>query len=584
MNTPSMALPAVCDVLVIGSGAGALLAACRLQDLGLKAVLIERSDRYGGTSALSGGGIWIPCNREIGARDSRDAAMAYLRACTEGRVDEERLAAYVDTGPEMMDYLVNEVGVPCRAGFRWADYRQRLQGAVDGGRTMFADPFDGAELGEDFFLQRDQPLHHKLFGRISMSIEDGTILGGKARGWQLHLMKRLGGYWLDFGWRRKTSRDRRLAMGAALVGGLRCGLKRREVPLYLNTRLKEFIVEDGRVAGAVVEREGAIHTVRARRGVIVGAGGFEQNQALRDRYHPLPTQTAWTVTVPHNNVGDALLAAMELGADAELLDQAWWAPSVRFPAVQVPNVDMRIALFNERSYPHSLIVNRTGERFANEAMCYHDFGLEMIRDHQRSGANVPCWMVFDAQYRAKSVLGMLMPSVVMSDAKVPPEWWGNVLYRADSVEGLAAQIGVPAQALGRTVERFNRWAKTGVDEDFERGKYSYDNVYCDPRHGPSPTLGTLERAPFYAIRVDLGDLGTLGGLKTDLHGQVIDTKGRAMAGLYAIGNSSASVMGGSYPGAGGTLGPALVFGYRAANHMAELFHRQLQTAPLRAAA
>jgi 3-oxosteroid 1-dehydrogenase len=391
-------------------------------------------------------------------------------------------------------------------------------------------------------------------------------------------------YWLDLGWRRQTRRDRRLAMGAALVGGLRRALKRRQVPLHLNTRFQAFLCENGRVVGASVLREGQLHTIRAGKGVIAAAGGFEQNQLLRDRYYPVPTQTSWTITVPHNNVGDTLLAGMALGADTELLGQAWWIPSVRFPALHTPNVDTRAGLFAERSYPHSLVVNRSGKRFANEAMSYHDFGSEMIKDQQETGMNLPCWMLFDAQYRAKSQLGGVMPSTMMPDAKLPREWWDNVIYRADTVEALARKIGVPGAALQHTVERFNGFARSGTDTDFERGKYSYDNVYCDPRHGPSPTLGTLEKGPFYAVRLDLGDLGTLGGLKTDLDGQVLDIQGKAIAGLYAIGNSSGSVMGGSYPGAGGTLGPALTFGYRAANHIAAQRHPQLQAEPLRAAA
>jgi 3-oxosteroid 1-dehydrogenase len=359
-------------------------------------------------------------------------------------------------------------------------------------------------------------------------------------------------------------------MGAALVGGLRRALRKRSIPVLLNARFQRFVVEDGRVTGGVLEHDGNVFTIRARHGVIAAAGGFEQNQQLRDKYYPAQSSATWSATVPYNNVGDTLVAGMEIGADTELLGHAWWAPTIRLPAIQTPNVDTRCALFSERCQPHSLIVNRKGVRFANEAMSYHDFGIEMRRDNERTQANLPCWMVFDAVYRSKSILGSIMPASMMPDSALPPEWWDTVIYRADTLEELATKISIAPEVLAATVARFNGFALKGVDEDFERGKYSYDNVYCDPRHGPSPTLGTLTKGPFYAVRLDMGDIGSCGGLKTDLNGQVISTGGAPIPGLYATGNCSGAVTGGSYPGAGGTLGPALTFGYRAANHIAQL--------------
>jgi 3-oxosteroid 1-dehydrogenase len=273
--------------------------------------------------------------------------------------------------------------------------------------------------------------------------------------------------------------------------------------------------------------------------------------------------------VPNNNVGDTLIAGMAIGAATDLLGHAWWCPSVRLPALHTPNVDTRSGLFSERCQPHSLCVNRQGRRFANEAISYHEFGIAMMQDDESTAANLPCWMIFDAQYRGRSTLGSIMPSSVMPDSSLPPEWWDTVIYRADTLAALAAKLNIAGATLEATVQRFNGFAASGIDSDFERGKYSYDNVYCDPRHGPSPTLGALVKGPFYAVRLDLGDLGTNGGLKTDHNGQVLDISGHAMPGLYAIGNCSASVTGGSYPGAGATLGPAMTFGYLAANHLAQ---------------
>ena len=568
MNAEGTGMPKYCDVLVIGSGAGGMMAANRAHDRGLDTIVIERTDLFGGTSALSGGGVWIPCNHDIKDRDSRDDALTYLRACTKGHVAEAKLCAFVDSASEMMDYLHAKVAVPCHKVPGLADYNQSLPGACEDGRTMFPEPFDAAELGDTLFQLRP-PGFSGLFDRINLSFADVQILGAKASGWKRHFIKLVLSYWLDLPWRRKTRMDRRLTMGGALVAGLRAGLKRRAVPVILNTRFREFIVQDGRVVGAVVEKDGTAHNVIARRGVIAGSGGFEQNQALRDQFLPVPTQVSWSVTPANVNVGDALVAGVDIGAATDLTEFAWWAPTIRIPARETPNIDTRVALFADRSYPHSLCVNRNGDRFANEAMSYHEFGFAMMEDDKETNANIPCWMIFDGQYRAKSVIGSIMPSSIMPDNSLPPQWWDNVLYRADTLAELSGKIGILAEKLTATVDRFNGFARVGVDQDFERGRHSYDAFYCDKSHVPNPTLGELSKAPYYAVRVDLGDIGTTGGLKTDEHGRVLDTANEPIMGLYAIGNCSGGVTGGSYPGAGGTLGPAMTFGFRAADHIAE---------------
>jgi len=361
-------------------------------------------------------------------------------------------------------------------------------------------------------------------------------------------------------------------MGSSLIAGLRIGLKQRQVPLLLNTKLERFVVEEGMVKGAIVSQNRNEFVIHAHRAVIVGSGGFEQNQTLRSEFLPGDTRVEWSVTPMHNNTGDALLAGEHIGAATEFLHEAWWAPTVRIPAAGTPNVNMRSALFIERSYAHSICVNREGKRFANEAMSYNDFGHEMIKDNANTGANMPCWFVFDASYRKKNILGRIMPGSLMPDTSLPPEWWDTVLYRAQTIGELAKKIGVAPSTLESTISVFNEYAKTGVDLDFKRGHYSFDRFYCDPRHKPNPSLGALDSAPYYAIRVDLGDLGTKGGLKVDRDANVLDVNGHPIPGLYAIGNASGAVTADSYPGAGGTLGPALTFGYRAANHIAKGTH------------
>lgn len=557
-----------CAVLIIGSGAGALLAANRAHDLGLNVIVIEKSDRYGGTSALSGGGIWIPNNSGILGQDNYDQALIYFKACTRDLVPEEKLRAYLDSAPEMVEYMRERIGVKYNAVIGYSDYCQNLPGSSDNGRTMFVEPADAGVLGDDFFALREADMGAKLFGRVALDYYDGQLLGARANGWKRKIFSLLWNYWSDIGWRMKTRRDRRVTMGSALIAGLRIGLQQRKIPLLLNTRLERFIVEDGVVKGAIVSQNLNEYHIHASQAVIIASGGFEQSQTLRDAYLPGQTQVEWSVTPMHNNTGDALVAGKSIGADTEFLHEAWWAPTVRIPAADTPNVNMRSALFIERSYAHSVCVNRLGKRFANEAMSYNDFGHEMIKDNAETGANSPCWFIFDATYRKKNILGRIMPGSIMPDSSLPPEWWDTVLYRAGSINELAHKIGIDPATLQDTVSVFNGYAKTGVDLDFNRGHYSFDRFYCDPRHQPNPSLGALERGPYYAIRVDLGDLGTKGGLKVDSDANVLDVEGRQIPGLYAIGNASGAVTANAYPGAGGTLGPALTFGYRAANHIA----------------
>ena len=557
-----------CAVLVVGSGAGALLAANRAHDQGFNVIVIEKTDRYGGTSALSGGGIWIPMNSGIAHQDSYEQALKYFNACTHGLVPEDKLRAYLDSAPEMVEYMRREVGVAYNPVEGYSDYCQNLPGASDTGRTMFVEPVDAGVLGKDFFALREADMGAKIFGRIALDYYDGILLGARAKGWKRKIISLIWNYWSDLGWRAKTHRDRRVTMGGALVAGLRIGLQQRNVPLLLNSQLVRLVTENGRVCGAIVNQNGNEFRIYADQGVILGAGGFEQSQRLRDEHLPVPTDAAWTITPMQANTGDTLLAGQAIGADTEFMHEAWWAPTVRIPAADTPNVNMRSALFIERSYAHSLCVNRLGMRFANEAMSYNDFGHEMMRDNTASGANTPCWFIFDASYRKQNILGRIMPGSIMPDSSLPPEWWDTVLYRASTITALAEKIGIDSAQLQHTIQTFNGYAATGVDLDFKRGHYSFDRFYCDPRHGPNSSLGALETAPYYAIRVDIGDLGTKGGLKVDREANVMDGVGNPIVGLYAIGNTSGAVTASSYPGAGGTLGPALTFGYRAANHIA----------------
>lgn len=559
---------AVFDVVVVGAGAGGMMAANRAYDLGLSVLLVEKSDRFGGTSAVSGGAIWVPCNEDIGGGDDRARALTYLRHCTKGQVADDRLEAYVDNAAAMVRYSAEKVGLGFTAVMEYPDYYPHHEGALPGGRTMDPAAVNGGDLGDDFHRLREPYALMKLFGRISMTVSEARAITTKKSGWPLIVLRVIASYWADLGWRLKTRRDRRLTMGNALTGGMLRGLVKRGIPRLINAPLVRLLRDGGQVTGVVIARDGREVTIGARKGVILAAGGFERNQAMRDENLPARTSEKWSVTPAGNNTGEAIRAGIEAGAATEFMNLAWWAPTMRLPSRLTPNTETRVGLFMERGWPGSVIVNRKGQRFVNEAISYNDFGYAMIADQAAGGANVPCWMVFDATFRKKYIVGGLMPGMLEPDRSLPPEWVDNVFYRAETVGELAAKIGVPAPALSDTVTRMNEFARTGRDTEFGRGDNVYDRYFGDRFVTPNPCLGPIGKAPFYAVRLDLGDIGTKGGLKVDARARVLDGQGLPIAGLYAIGNCSAAITAAAYPGAGATLGPAMTFGYIAANDIA----------------
>jgi 3-oxosteroid 1-dehydrogenase len=553
------------DVVVVGSGAGAMTAAVRAHDHGLKVLVVEKTGLFGGTSAVSGGGIWIPNNDHIardGGSDSEDDALEYLRAAVQGTVAQARLEAYVRKARLMLRYVEARTPVRYRAVPFYADYYQSLPGAKPGFRTLDPEPFDARSIGADLLRMRETSPTMLIFGRMGMTTFEAVTLLSRAPGWK-KLALRIGGrYWLDLLWRLRSKRDRRLTMGSALVGALRRGMMDRGIELWLESPLQEIQTHAGRASGVTVLRHGKPLSVRARRGVVLAAGGFESNQQMREQYLPKPTSARWTAAPPCNT-GDAIRAAQSLGAAVDLMEHAWWTPTVH-----VPGEEKQRGLFSERALPGCVVVNRRGERFANEAMDYLDFVAAMYEDHQRTGANLPAFMVFDATFRHKYNAGPLVSASVIPDRRLPADWLGKAYYRGKTLEELAGQIGVDPRGLQESVRRINEYARTGVDTEFGKGGNNYDRVYGDASVTPNPCLGPITKPPFYALKLDAGEIGTKGGLLTDEHARVLDTQGQPIEGLYAVGNTSASVTGPSYPGAGATLGPAMTFGYIAANHIA----------------
>lgn len=549
------------DVVVVGSGAGALSAAIFAADQGLSVLIVEKSDKYGGTSAISGGGIWIPNNHFLkakGGNDSYEKAMTYLKASVGEQVDESRLKAYLDNAPEMIRYLQENTRVNYTVAERYPDYYQHLPGAALGGRTLDPELFDTSVLGDE--VENLQPASPTtlLMGKIAWTARHAHKAMARERGWRLLLLWLMMRYKFDFKQRRKTKRDRRAALGNALVASLRASLMDRDVPLWLNTDFRRLIQnESGRVTGLIIYRNGYEQLINVRHGVILGSGGFEQNQDLRDKYLPIPTKVEWSATPPGRNTGAALEAGQAIGAATDLLEWAWWAPTI-----SVPKEEKARGVFAERAFPGAIVVNGEGNRFVNEAIGYLEFVFEMYKDNIKThGKTVPAYVIFDSHFRFNYAMGPLMPSQIMPDSRLPKSWHQKVYWKADTLEGLAAEIGVDPNGLQQTVERFNGFANTGNDLDFQRGGNEFDRYYGDSNVKPNPCLAPIKKGPFYAMRLDAGDIGTKGGLLTNEKACVIRDDGTEIKGLYAIGNCSASVMGTSYPGAGATLGPAMTFAY-----------------------
>lgn len=554
------------DVLVVGSGNGGLTAALCSYEMGTRDVLVvEKGARYGGTSAVSGGGVWVPCNRyarAAGADDSIEAAREYLQhTIPEGMVPQELIDAYLEQAPRMIDFLHERSHVRYVSLEHYPDYYSNNPGARTGHRSMEPEPFDASLLGEDY--ETLTPTHHMmhLFGLIPFTQVEAYTLTAQQPGWLKLALKLVGGYLVDIPWRFRSRIGRRITTGAAGVARLRLSLKERDIPLWLNSPMRELITEDGRVVGAIIEKQGQRLRIQARKAVILAAGGFEKNQAMREEYLPAPTSTSWSGGVD-TNTGDAIKEGMRLGAATRLINDAWWCTTISVPGESVPRLSIM-----EKSYPGSCVVNRRGERFANESQNYMAFQKQLYAVHSEDNPCQPSYHIFDARFRRNYIVGPLLTARLRPDWTIPKSWYEQgFVGKADTIRGLAEQMGIDPDGLERTVAKMNEYAATGKDLDFQRGDAAYDRYYGDPRVTPNPCLAPINEAPFYAMRIDAGDFGTQGGLVTDVHAQVLKEDGSAIPGLYAIGNCSAAVLP-TYPGPGSTLGPAMTFAYQAARHI-----------------
>ncbi len=554
------------DVVVVGSGAAGATAALRAVDLGLSVLIIEKAHKYGGTSATSGGVIWAPNHQLDPSDDDRGKVMEYLNHLLRSEVQQDRLDAFVDTAPEMANYL-KSLGIPLMVS-AWPDYFAAAP-AARADRSLICDTFDGRELGDNFLHMREQYNRFKVFGRYAMDVPEFFALSTRSPGWIKTFLKMAWRYWTDFSSRLIGSRDRRFTMGGALMGHLYKQLFDRSVEVRLETGLEELIVEGGEVTGVTVSNFGRRYAIGAKYGVVLGAGGFEWNQELRDRYLKVPGLTRYSSSPEDANRGEALLAGVKAGATTEHTDACWWIPTMHLPMPKASNFEEIHQAAFDVGRPHSVCVNRNADRFVDEACSYDEFGEAMVRDHLETGANAPCWLVFDAQFRAKFTAGGVMPSLINPDWLVPKDQWDHYIFKADTIEALAAKIHLPGDKLKTVISNMNQYAHSGEDPEFGRGSNDYDRMFGDANVSPNPCLGPINKAPYYAVPINMGDLGTKGGLKANAKGQVVDESDKPIPKLYAAGNNTGSPFGNLYPGAGGTIGPAMTFGFIAANDIAE---------------
>lgn len=549
------------DTLVVGSGAGGLLTALVAANNRAEVLVVEKESLWGGTSATSGAGIWIPASdqaREAGFDDKVDDAFKYVRKLSADNVPDANIRSYVENAAPMLRWVSSNTEIDYEA-FAYPDYHaEEPGGSPQGYRTHMPLPIDGRKLGKDVETLRFASPAASLFGYLNWHFDETYIVLFRTPGWWWHLTKSLARYWFDLPFRFKSRKDRRLTLGNALVGGLRLALNERNVPVWLNSPLVELISEKGKVTGAVIEHDGKKMRIRTRKGVVLAAGGFDKNQEMRNDNAPLYKNAIYSGGTS-GNTGDSIRAGSAVGAETMNMHSAWAAP-----VFYVPGEDRGRLCSIERALPGCMMVNQRGERYMNEAASYHIVGQQMARREVEHGDASPTWLVFDHVYRHKYPVGPLLPLM--------PDWLQrgevrSIMKRGSTIEELAADMGVDPARLAATVSRYNEYAAKGEDPDFHRGEAAYDKMYGDPSVTPNPCLRPIAKGPFYAMPMYPGDIGTNGGLKTNDKAQVIGTNGKPIAGLYAVGNNAASAMGESYPGAGVTIGPALTFGYIAARHM-----------------
>ena len=548
--------------VVVGSGAGSMASALLMKQAGKSVVILEKAPWVGGTTAKSGGVMWIPNNRFMTfGEDSFEQACQYLDAVvTDGEdspgTSPERRRTYAREAPKMLDFIVSQGVAMERGSTFWPDYYDELPGGVKTSRTVTALPFDKNELGKDWAGKLRQG-----FAEVPVKLDDGMKLPFAKHSWAIKLLLVRIGLKIIAG---KLTGKHWVTAGAALQGRmLKAVLGKEAADIRLEAPVSEVVMEGGKALGVVTVKDGKAWRVGARLGVLINAGGFSQNQPMRDRYMP-GTRKDWSNGI-ESDTGDMHVELERKGAVLAQMDQM-----VGFQMSEAPGWDsdyVKPGTQSTTGKPHAIQVDQTGVRYMNEGGSYEEF-CETMLVRNRTVPAIPSWAIMDQQYMDEyAVAGKGMAKKNMA------QWLASGWMRqADTIEALGQQIGVPSAALKATVERWNGFVRGGRDEDFHRGERAYDNWLGDPyfKDGPNACMGTIEKGPFYAIPIVPGDVGTYGGVVCDSDSRVLTGDGTPIEGLYACGVSTASPMGRIYPGAGASVGPSMTFGWIAAKHAAGL--------------
>lgn len=545
------------DLVVVGSGTG-MAAALAAHERGLSVLIVEKSTYVGGSTARSGGALWLPASTVIsaaGGADTAQRANTYLDAVVDGTAPAQRSDAFVANVGATVELLRRTTPMRLFWAKEYSDYHPEAPGGSAAGRTCECRPLDSAILGRYRTRLRPGVMEAKIpIPTTGADYRWMNLMSRVPRKGLPVIAKRLGQ-----GVGGLAIKRRYVAGGQALAAGLFAGVLRAGIPVWTETTLRQLVTDGDRVTGVVLSHNGADITVSARRGVVLAAGGFDHDMDMRWKFQSESLGEHVSLGA-ETNTGDAIRIAQDAGAATDLMDQAWWFPAV----AALPGADPKVMLA-ERSLPGSIIVDQTGSRFVNEATDYMTFGQHLL-ERERAGNPVESmWIVFDQGYRN----GYVFAAELFPRMAIPQRWYdAGIAHRADSIAGLAPKIGVDESTLTSTVERFNENAAAGVDPDFLRGASAYDRYYGDPTVTPNPNLRPLNRGPYYAVQMVLSDLGTCGGLRVDDRARVLREDGHAIDGLYAIGNTAANAFGTTYPGAGATIAQGLVYGYIAAAHAA----------------
>ncbi|MFT3930655.1 MAG: FAD-dependent oxidoreductase [Spongiibacteraceae bacterium] len=549
------------DFVVVGSGGGSMCAALVLRKAGKSVLILEKTDLVGGTTAISGGVMWIPNNRFMkaeGVADSREQAITYLDNVVGDHPEQpgatrERRIAYVDEAPKMLDFLV-EQGIKLRRIPSWPDY-YKAPGESVPGRTVVSELFDINQLGawkkklrpgflplpinlDEAFqmpLMKRSPAAKKVLFRVIGRVLAGILTGKK-----------------------------RTTAGQALQGQMLQAALKAGTDIRTNAKVKQLVVENGRVTGVVAEINGTESRIAARLGVLINAGGFSRNQRMLDQYIP-GIKTEWSSVIAED-MGEMIEEGQRIGGAIAQMEHRIGGQVAMVPA---GNAKKPAVMQNDTSKPHSIVVDQNGVRYMNEAGSSIEFVRRMLAHQKTSDTTVPSWMIFDSQYLNTFMLAGSMPG-----PKKPQAWFDQkFLHKGETLDELATSCGINATNLKASVERFNGFARNGRDDDFHRGESAYEQWLGDPLRGSdessgttNKSLGAIEQGPFYALQLFPGDVSTYGGLVTDVNARVLRADGSVIEGLYATGTSTASVMGPGELGAGGSIGPAFTFGYIAAKH------------------